>query len=236
VLEADRIRAALQIAAERALGAHSLPIVSLGSTCYTAYLLQGSGIKHASYPFDWIFSSPRMVADCLDEDFAKFLHREFYEPVPLERRRDGPDVNICDHTVYRDVFGVPFVFNHRNPCEAGDYAYFERCVRRFRTLVRERPVVLLHITHAGPEVALDLESFEILSHAVRAYAPQARLLHITVYQDSGTCVPKSQVLRDRDGHTFIEFRAGSAWQALAFANPLDDMAALALAIGAANET
>ncbi len=230
--EAGRVRIGAVLAeagrvARARRGAGALPVVSLGTHCYTAALLKSAALKTASYPFDWVFGSPEMVAHCLRDDFATFLDRRYYAYVEPERRRDGPDVNLCDHTLYRDEYGVRFVFNHRNPLEDGDYAYLSRCVERFRTLARHGRATFLLATHD----AMHWErGFELVSAAVRSYAPASRLVYVVVTEREGRIVPSARLAEERQGHSLIELSAGSRWHPLYFANPLDDMAVLAEAL------
>lgn len=118
--------------------------VSLGSFCHTAMALKRAGIRRSAAPFDWLFSRPDMVASCIEDDFARFLDPHEYIPVPLEDRQ-SPNINLCHHAGFRDEFGVSFVFNHHKPYEADDYAYFERCVRRFRDILTSSGWVLFFI-------------------------------------------------------------------------------------------
>ncbi len=230
--EAGRVRVGAVLAeaarvARAGREADVLPIVSLGTHCYTATLLKSAALKSASYPFDWVFGSPAMVAHCLEDDFAAFLDPKYYEYVSPERRRDGPTVNLCDHTLYRDEFGVSFVFNHRNPLEAGDYEYLRRCVERFRELARHGRATFLLATH---DSLYWERGFERLSAALRAYAPASRLVYVVVTESADRVVPAARVAAERDGHTLVELAAGSKWLPLWFANPLDDMALLAEAL------
>ena len=34
------------------------------------------GVKKESYPFDWIFSTPDIIIDCINTNFAHFLNKE----------------------------------------------------------------------------------------------------------------------------------------------------------------
>lgn len=225
-----RVNAVLSQTVELALarrGTAGRPIVSLGTHCYTATLLQAAGLKTASYPFDWIFSSPGMVAHCLDDDFATFLNRRYYEPVPPEKRRDGPDVNLCDHRLYRDRYGVPFVFNHRDPLDDEDYQYLVRCVDRFRALARNGSATFLLATHdsEGREA-----TFAAVSEAVRLYAPASSLVYVVVAEQERPVVTQTRIDEERDGHTLLLLSPGSTWRPLWFESPLDDMTVLAEAL------
>ena len=55
--------------------------LSLGSLCAAAKFLQRHQLRAHAGPFDWVFSSPEMVAHCLDDDFAAFLDRTQYVPI-----------------------------------------------------------------------------------------------------------------------------------------------------------
>ena len=202
-------------------------IVGLGTHCYTATLLKSAGIKDASYPFDWLFSAPQMVAHCLDDDFATFLDRRYYEPVPPERRRDGPTVNLCDHRYYRDEQGIPFVFNHRDPLDDADYAYLQRCVERFRDVARAGTATFLLTTFPSEYWQ---RGFERVSRALRAYAPAARLVYVVVSPPGERGLPEPRLCEESDGHTLVELIPGSTWHPLWFDNALDDIALLTLAL------
>lgn len=224
-----RVGAAFSEAARIAgAGAHARPVVSLGTHCYTASLLKNAGLKTASYPFDWLFSSPAMIAHCLNDDFADLLNPRYYEPVPPARRRDGPDVNLCDHALFRDAYRVAFVFNHRDPTDPADYAYLTRCVERFRATAREPAVTFLLAVGAGDESP---RGYESVSEALRRYAPSANLAYVAVARSEGRVVPERRLRAERDGHRLVQLVAGSRWHALAFENPLDDMAMLGEALG-----
>lgn len=47
--------------------------ISLGSFCLTARFLEGHGLREFKCPFDWGFSSPRIVRHCIKDDFKAFL-------------------------------------------------------------------------------------------------------------------------------------------------------------------
>ncbi len=126
------------------------------------------GLKQSSMPFDWIFSSPEMIAHAIRDDFRQFLARDNISAVPMKRR---PDPSLCraDNVFYRDRFGVSFIFNHHDPSEnEDDYQYFVRCVHRFRALLRGEKVLFLLFKH----LRMDPDNY-----AVAAYSDLASLLH-----------------------------------------------------------
>jgi Putative papain-like cysteine peptidase (DUF1796) len=115
-------------------------LVSLGSFCLPSLLFRDNGLRKYSLPFDWIFSSPQMVRDCLADDFAVFLDRRHYQSVSHLRTEPG-----AEHELYRERYGVPELFAHRDPTQEADYLYFVRCVERFRQLLRSEDAKLFLI-------------------------------------------------------------------------------------------
>jgi len=100
---------------------------SLGYMCQTAQILKIAKLKVCSYPFDWVFSDCDVVLDCLEDDFKKFLDRSRYTD-PAHKYHD----NQCGHSDYHEDF-----FFHRNPKEDHNYRYYERCVWRFKDLLKK---------------------------------------------------------------------------------------------------
>lgn len=107
--------------------------VSLGSHCHMAQVLKQTGLRGWSSPFDWIFSSPGMVRDCLDDDFSGLLDRRHYETTPPSLR-PNPGECRCRHRLYAERHAIPFVFNHHDPAGSeADYRFLQEGVRRLRT-------------------------------------------------------------------------------------------------------
>ena len=121
-------------------------VISIGSHCATAGELKRFGLKSASYPFDWIFSSIGMVADCIADNFSAFLDKNYHEPIPLENRRD-PNANFCDHVIFRDRYDIKYIFNHTDITTDSGRTYYERCVERFRRVMADgQPTILLNLS------------------------------------------------------------------------------------------
>lgn len=47
--------------------------ISIGWNCNTAHYLQVTRARRSAYPFDWIFSSPAIVADAIERRFSDFI-------------------------------------------------------------------------------------------------------------------------------------------------------------------
>ena len=111
--------------------------VSLGAHCHMAEVLKRTGLRGWSGPFDWIFSGPGMVRDCLADDFAALLDRAQYESTPLDAR-PAPHQSSCRHRLYAERHAIPFVFNHHDPATSeADYRFLAEGVRRLRTALAD---------------------------------------------------------------------------------------------------
>lgn len=83
--------------------------ISLGYRCSTAGILKRLGIKHESYPFDWMISRLSIIQDCIHTRFAYFIDPKYYiqkqthtthyhegtTPVPMK---------ICNETIYENIY------------------------------------------------------------------------------------------------------------------------------------
>jgi hypothetical protein len=114
---------------QAAVAAGEVTFISVGPQCRSAAILRRLGLRSASYPFDWLFSSLGMVEHCLDDDFRTFLDPDEHDTVPLEERPD-PHTHRTHHRFYRSM-GIDFVFNHHEMPES--LAHFQRAVDRFRS-------------------------------------------------------------------------------------------------------
>jgi hypothetical protein len=95
---------------------------SLGFLCHSSYLLKRNNFKKCSYPFDWIYSQPNMIIDCIEDGFSKFLNKSYY--TSNTETHGG-------HSLYGEL-----MFAHHNPSKnEKDYEYFVRCVSRFKSLL-----------------------------------------------------------------------------------------------------
>lgn len=114
------------------VGSEKREKIGLGQNCNASWYLKATGLKEASYPFDWIFSTPDIVIDMLEDNFEQFLNREQYISHGLD----------AGHERYHETF-----FGHRNPANSlTDHEFLKRCVVRWNTLMRsKRPIVFLTV-------------------------------------------------------------------------------------------
>jgi len=208
-----------------ALGDVAQPVVSLGTRCFTSEFLKRQRLREWAGPFDWIFSNVAMIEHCVRDDFATFLDRALYRPVPLEERIHGPDVNRVDHLFYRDRFGVRNVFNHHDVHEDRDYAYLQRCVGRFRrALASPSQHVFLLFEADGSKRTLD--QVKALAAALRdAGGGLHLLLAFLVDAERPTgLLPQARIGHEEPGLRVVHFASASPWLPLTFENPIDEVA------------
>jgi hypothetical protein len=96
-------------------------IISLGPACPIAEFLKNFKLRNCSYPFDWMYSSPKLILDCLNDDFNILLNKEYHT---------NCSENISGHSLYGNK-----IFRHKNILNENDYLYYIRCVQRFRFIL-----------------------------------------------------------------------------------------------------
>ncbi len=151
---------------------------SLGTHCYASWLLQDMGLRRYSSPFDWLFSSPRLVAHCLGDDFATLLDRAHHEQHGSNRQ--------ALHRFYHHGFGteaapygaVPLFFHH-NPAADEDHARLVRSVDRFRRLLDSPdPKLFLMLVGRNREQGAFVPEMEDLAATLEARTRNATLLAV----------------------------------------------------------
>ncbi len=101
--------------------------ISLGTLCHPARMLQRIHVKNVSYPFDWMFTDENVIIDILNDDFNKFMDKSYYGDV-----KNKFSERTCGHSLYHEDF-----FFHKNPRNEDDYLYYQRCINRFKGMLRD---------------------------------------------------------------------------------------------------
>lgn len=83
-------------------------VVGLGTNCFTAFLQRRWRLRNFAGPFDWIFSSEKMVEHALRDDFRLFLAPDQYERV------ETPAGWRCHHRLYRGMVRNAPIYSHRD--------------------------------------------------------------------------------------------------------------------------
>ncbi|MBH0124179.1 DUF1796 family putative cysteine peptidase [Enterobacter sp. ESY66] len=112
-------------------------IVSLGNHCLTATLLKKYGLKKYSYPFDWIFSSPEMVIDCIEDGFSTLLNKKYHSSITSCRKNNDFEPG-SSHSLYEEKYNIKELFTHRDITKADDYNYFKRSAERFNSVLKSK--------------------------------------------------------------------------------------------------
>ena len=201
-------------------------LISLGTHCYTSYLLKGAGLKKYSCPFDWIFSSPGMVGHVINDDFNKFIDRKYFISTQTVRTQGSKfEFKPVIHDYYRSEFKITNVFNHHNPQLTSDYNYFVRSIERFRKMLfsNENVMFIVCTKHTSKTLA----EFKKLSEIILKWRNQAVYLRYIAIEETTNTLPSYDIVDGSfDDFELIHFKASSKWEALSFENIIDDMALL----------
>lgn len=135
-------------------------IFSLGYRCSSAGILKSLGLKHESYPFDWLVSRLPIIEHCIQTDFREFLDSNNYRcksgvtnnytSLDPSSQQYICDESICYNEYYeqtqslpefylpcpicpeRDAYGYKLMMNHHNiQTNQSHREYFARCVERW---------------------------------------------------------------------------------------------------------
>lgn len=193
--------------------------VSLGSNCQMAHALKRLGLRGWSGPFDWVFTLPPMVRDCLADDFRAFTDRAQLETIPLSER-EGPDITRGRHRLYRERYGLDCIFNHHDPAaDDADFAFLQAGVRRLRAARalaggRNRYWLMSHLHVAPAEAAALCDA--LAGDAARSHLTVIQLLPgAATVRVAGRAEPRPDLLH-------ITLETPSAPVGLRLADPADD--------------
>ena len=193
--------------------------ISLGSHCHMAQLLKSTGLRTWSGPFDWIFSAPGLVRDCLADDFALLLDRSQLETTPPDER-PKPEECRGRHRVYGPRHRIPFLFNHHDPAGSdADYAFLQNGVGRLRrALGRPGGTNRFYLlTALPPEEDVVTGICDLLAH--RPSRNHVTLLEIA---DGSPATAVERRGPERPDLTWLRVSTLSASVGLRFADPSDD--------------
>ncbi|TZG25883.1 DUF1796 family putative cysteine peptidase [Sphingomonas montanisoli] len=180
-------------------------LVGLGTSCFTAFMLQGLGLRSHSQPFDWLFSCADMIADCIEDDFETLLDSRFHQSTPLGNRARVEE-NCGTHRLYGDRYGIDFIFNHRDPAALDFEGYLGRCVARLRHDLRSNaPITFLMFSPNYPTTAHTLERLADALHST-----PHRLLSVNISDPVGHLELSGFNLLHKSGrHELFEYRPTS---------------------------
>jgi hypothetical protein len=190
---------------------------SIGDHCVTANFMRNAGLRRSAGPFDWIFSSLDVVAHCIEDDFEKFLDRNYY--IRHDNLNSPPSDEGCEHTFYRDNFNIASMFNHRSPTIDINYDYLNRCVERFRTGLNSGDgVLLVSVTKESPQFDRNLAR---LRNALSQFGSH-HLIIIKVSTTNGDDKLRLSQLENLPDCRVFDYLANSTIGPMSFSSELDD--------------
>ncbi len=134
-------------------------IISIGTSCFTANWLRRQNLRRSAYPFDWTFSHPQMIINCLHTQFTNYLNPIYYQETTNNQN--------CRHTLYDTTVPIFAVFNpptffHHNPLKLQDHQYLQRCVNRFVNILKTSDNKLFLMTFVNQKQHLDSNQIQSL--------------------------------------------------------------------------
>lgn len=198
--------------------------IGLGQNCNASWYIKASGNKRASYPFDWVFTTPEIILDMLGDDFEAFLDRSKFIP-------HGTDAG---HERYHEWF-----FGHRNPASSDkDHDYLKRCVERWNArMASKEPIVFVTIVLNEFEKrkrwrigftkgfslpkAQTISDFDQLKNKLLSINPNCRFLFIEQYTEQAF----SMNIQHKDDHSlWVKFNSMGINSGVQYVNRVDDEA------------
>lgn len=164
--------------------------VSIGTFCHAASALREAGLRQWSGPFDWIFSTPALVADAIEEDFENFLAPRYLQSVPEHLLTPGT-TRQCRHLLFEERYRLPTLFNHHDPVSSQeDRETLARAIARFRSALANPRGNTFFMLSDRPRVEADLDRLERL---FLRHGSQHRMVVVTLEAGS------ERLLRVEDG-------------------------------------
>ena len=103
-------------------------LIGLGQNCNASWYIKESGNKRTSYPMDWIFTTPEIILDMLEDDFAAFVQKDLLIPHGMD----------AGNQRYHET-----LYGHRNPASREtDRQYLIRCIERWRKRMKAQEPIL----------------------------------------------------------------------------------------------
>jgi hypothetical protein len=191
---------------------------SLGTHCYSAWLLDRIGTRRYAGPFDWLFSDLGMITHCIEDDFRLFLDPSKY--VVADQR------GHCGHSFYGPRFGRTVIFNHHDVTQAKDYAHFVRAVERFRRLLSSKGAKIF-LCVSGPSRATD-ERVEALSNAISARTTDGQILIVSIQSNTAHQTKMAAGRQIGIARVFDFWATSDMMNGLSFGNDADNQAIASL--------
>ena len=196
--------------------------VAFGTFCHVASALRESGLRRWTGPFDWIFSTPGLIADCLDDGFAAFLDPIELRSVPAAALTGGAKKQ-CRHLLYEARYGLPTLFNHHDPAASGaDLRSLRRAASRLEAALAEEGSG--NILYLLSEVAWPAPEIERLAACLGRRPSRNVLAVVTVNGGASTRSWAAQAGSVAGCHVLaVEVATATRSTGTRFADPADDV-------------
>ncbi|HCA3523971.1 TPA: DUF4214 domain-containing protein [Klebsiella aerogenes] len=182
-------------------------IIPLGSHCLAASILKKYNLKKHSYPFDWIFSSPGVVYECLCDDFKTFMDKQHHISITGNRINNSPEQGAT-HKYFESKYGTKEFFTHRDITLKENYEYYERTINRFLNALSSDDGKVFIIISRGQH---DLTSnFDKISTKLNEKTKNFHLIAVQLVHTRTESFPLSlKVLKSKPNSTLYEFSSES---------------------------
>lgn len=197
-------------------------VMSLGPACHVSTMLERWGLRNFSGPFDFMFSSARMIEAVLRDDFRTFLSKDQLEFIFV-----GHGEVRTDHKVYAGMAEYPEghagpLFLHHNLHHPTIYDHMVRSADRMRRALSTRSLMIT-IAQDRPGLAAEMQS---LSDCIAELGPEVRLLDIVFGEPGGNLLPEINLLRQQGHHRFYELKPVSEIGETGFRALIDEIAVM----------
>lgn len=194
--------------------------IALGTFCHTAAALRDAGLRHWAGPFDWLFTTPGLIAACLTDDLAALLDPRHLVSVRPEDLSHGAK-RQCRHPAYEARYGLPILFNHHDPAASGaDMRRLRRAAERLRAALRGSGP---NVFYTMSEVPWPEEELARLARTLAGFRARNTLVVVTLAAGEG---PRGHVTTpvESTGCTRVDVMVATGSRSLgaAFADRADD--------------
>ena len=156
--------------------------ISIGPFCRTAIILKALNKRNCSYPFDYIFSSIKMVNHCIENEFKFLLDKSYISTINEEQSSHS----LYDSYLF-DIYNKQYrkvVFNHHNLLNDENYNKFKiRCQKFLNMINNKNNKVCLIYTIKTDEINIQFELDEYIKLSVLLPHINIIILNITASKE-----------------------------------------------------
>lgn len=160
-------------------------VMSIGPACYVSAMLDRWDLRRFAGPFDWMFSSIRLVEHVLRDGFKTFLSRDEMDPVVMENGETRVQHRFYAPMADYMLTGGEPIFFHHNPLDPVKYEHFQRSALRTELTLAERTLLFTVVRNTDT----NLKSFHSLVEFLNVKAPDTQVLAILVNEGAATIAP-----------------------------------------------